>query len=43
MSFALNSKETNTVNEENLECNDCKNESVVYDHGTGEKFAAAVA
>lgn len=40
MSFALNSKETNTVNEENLECNDCKNESVVYDHGTGEKICS---
>ena len=40
MSFALNSKETNTVIEENLECGDCKNDSVVYDHGTGEKICS---
>jgi len=33
----LNTKEVNKVNEENLGCNDCKNENVVYDHGTGEK------
>lgn len=38
MSFALNSKETNRVNEDN--CNDCKNESIVYDHGTGEKICS---
>src|SRR5216117_3440893 len=40
MSFALNTKETNTVNEENLDCNNCKNESVVYEHGTGEKICS---
>ena len=40
MSFALNTKEMNKVNEENLGCNDCKNENVVYDHGTGEKICS---
>ena len=40
MSFALNSKETNTASEENLEFDDCKNDSVVYDHGTGEKICS---
>src|SRR4249919_529674 len=40
MSFALNSKQTNTGIEENLECDDCKNESVVYDHGTEEKICS---
>ena len=40
MSFALNTKEVNKVKEENLGCNDCKNENVVYDHGTGEKICS---
>ncbi len=42
MSFALNnfSKETNTVDQDNLECKDCKSESAVFDHGTGEKICS---
>jgi transcription initiation factor TFIIB len=42
MSFALNnfSKETNTIDQDNLECQDCKSESTVFDHGTGEKICS---
>jgi transcription initiation factor TFIIB len=42
MSFSLNQlpKETKTVNQDNFECENCKNESVVFDHGTGEKICS---
>ncbi|HEX2306096.1 MAG TPA: TFIIB-type zinc ribbon-containing protein, partial [Nitrososphaeraceae archaeon] len=42
MSFALNnfSKETNRIDQDNLECQDCKSESTVFDHGTGEKICS---
>ncbi|HEY9399495.1 MAG TPA: TFIIB-type zinc ribbon-containing protein [Nitrososphaeraceae archaeon] len=42
MSFALNnfSKETNTGDQDNLECKDCNSESTVFDHGTGEKICS---
>lgn len=40
MSFSLNefTKEPTTVSQDNLECQNCKDESVVFDHGTGEKI-----
>lgn len=40
MSFSLNefTKEPTIVSQDNLECQNCKDESVVFDHGTGEKI-----
>ena len=40
MSFSINQlpKETKDLNKENFECENCKGESVVFDHGTGEKI-----
>jgi transcription initiation factor TFIIB len=35
------SKERNTVNQSNLECKDCKSESTVFDHGTGENICSS--
>jgi len=42
MSFSLNdfTKEPNTVSQDNLECQNCKDDSVVFDHGTGEKICS---
>ena len=42
MSFSLNdfAKQAKTVSEDNLECQNCKGESVVFDHGTGEKICS---
>jgi transcription initiation factor TFIIB len=42
MSFSLNdfTKEANTVSQDNLVCQNCKDESVVFDHGTGEKICS---
>ena len=42
MSFSLNqlSKEMETVNQGNNKCENCKAESVVFDHGTGEKICS---
>jgi transcription initiation factor TFIIB len=43
MSFSLNQhpKEmTETVNQDNRKCENCKAESVVFDHGTGEKICS---
>jgi transcription initiation factor TFIIB len=40
MSFSLNdfTKEANTWSEDKLECQNCKDGRVVFDHGTGEKI-----
>lgn len=40
MSFSLNdfAKEAKTVNQDNVECQNCKDETVIFDHGTGEKI-----
>ena len=42
MSFSLNdyAKEANTVSQDKVECQHCKDESVVFDHGTGEKICS---
>jgi transcription initiation factor TFIIB len=43
MSFSLNQlpkETTETVNQENRKCENCKAESVVFDHGTGEKICS---
>lgn len=42
MSFPLNdyAKQTNTVSQDKVECQHCKDESVVFDHGTGEKICS---
>ena len=42
MSFSLNdfAKEASTVSQDNLECQNCKGKSVVFDHGTGEKICS---
>jgi transcription initiation factor TFIIB len=42
MSFSLNDfpKEVKSVSQDNLECQNCKGESVVFDHGTGEKICS---
>ena len=42
MSFSLTDfpKEAKSVSEDNLECQNCKGETVVFDHGTGEKICS---
>ena len=42
MSFSLNDfpKEVKSVSQDNLECQNCKGGSVVFDHGTGEKICS---
>lgn len=42
MSFSLNDfqKEVKSVSQDNLECQNCKGQSVVFDHGTGEKICS---
>jgi transcription initiation factor TFIIB len=43
MSFSLNQlpkETTETVNQDNRKCENCKAESVVFDHGTGEKICS---
>jgi len=42
MSFSLNDfrKEANNVSQDNLECQNCNGENVVFDHGTGEKICS---
>ena len=42
MSFSINQlpEEPRTMNEDNFECKNCKGESVVFDHGTGEKICS---
>lgn len=42
MSFSLTDfpKEAKSVSEDNLECQTCKGETVVFDHGTGEKICS---
>lgn len=42
MSFSLNdyAKEANAVSQDKVECQHCKDESVVFDHGTGEKICS---
>jgi transcription initiation factor TFIIB len=41
MSFSLNvPNEAKSVSEDNLECQNCKGETVVFDHGTGEKICS---
>jgi transcription initiation factor TFIIB len=42
MSFSLSdfTKEATTVSQDNLVCQNCKDESVVFDHGTGEKICS---
>ncbi|HEU5446160.1 MAG TPA: transcription initiation factor IIB [Nitrososphaeraceae archaeon] len=42
MSFSLNdyAKEANTLSQDKVECQHCKDESVVFDHGTGEKICS---
>jgi len=42
MSFSLNdfAKEASTLSQDNLECQNCKGKSVVFDHGTGEKICS---
>jgi transcription initiation factor TFIIB len=48
MSFVLNEiskelrkTETDANDKENLECNHCKSESIIFDHGTGEKICSS--
>ena len=42
MSFSLTDfpKEAKSVSEDNLECQNCKGKTVVFDHGTGEKICS---
>jgi transcription initiation factor TFIIB len=41
MSFSLNDfPKVKSVSQDNLECQNCKGESVVFDHGTGEKICS---
>ena len=42
MSFSSNdyAKEANTVSQDKVECQSCNDESVVFDHGTGEKICS---
>ena len=42
MSFSINPlpKEADPVNQNNHECENCKAESVIFDHGTGEKICS---
>ena len=42
MSFSLTGfpKEAKSVSEDNLECQNCKGKTVVFDHGTGEKICS---
>ena len=42
MSFSINPlpKEADSVNQSNYQCENCKAESVVFDHGTGEKICS---
>jgi transcription initiation factor TFIIB len=42
MSFSLNdfAKVANTVNQYKVECQNCKGETVIFDHGTGEKICS---
>ncbi|MFN2435197.1 MAG: transcription initiation factor IIB family protein [Nitrososphaeraceae archaeon] len=42
MSFSMNdfTKQPNTVSQDNLTCQNCKDENVVFDHGTGEKICS---
>lgn len=42
MSFSLNdfTKEATTVSQDNLVCQNCREETVVFDHGTGEKICS---
>ena len=42
MSFSMTDfpKEAKSVSEDNLECQNCKGKTVVFDHGTGEKICS---
>ena len=42
MSFSLNdfAKAANSMNQDKVECQNCKDETVIFDHGTGEKICS---